>query len=246
MTLGQDGLPERPVGLVIQRPVGGEPADSSSMSHAPVSPPWRTFVWGSGLRWAIEPCCAEGKTERGMDHDAVRKDPGWHHHRLTTMLAHCFLWHRKLRLGKKRAGSSRIAAPDVLGRRLTPTDVSHCRGPGARRVGAAASSPGLSSASSTAARGRRELWTGVCSEANNFWSRKYILRLQFSPVKVLSPEHPAVSPSRIAPDGAAIPQGGRGRRFHDDRKASAVSQDGEVTTTSSTGVSRAAIIHPFL
>jgi hypothetical protein len=26
---------------------------------------------------------------------------GWHHHRLTTMLAHFFLWHLKLHLGKK-------------------------------------------------------------------------------------------------------------------------------------------------
>ena len=36
-----------------------------------------------------------------MDHYEVRKYPGWHHHMLTTMLAHFFLWHLKLRLGKK-------------------------------------------------------------------------------------------------------------------------------------------------
>ena len=36
-----------------------------------------------------------------MAHYAVRQYPGWHHHMLTTMLAHCFLWHLKLRLGKK-------------------------------------------------------------------------------------------------------------------------------------------------
>jgi len=57
---------------------------------------------------------------------------------LTTMLAHFFLWHLKLRLGKKSAGSYRVAAPDVIGSRLTPTDVYHCRDPGTRRVGAAA------------------------------------------------------------------------------------------------------------
>jgi SRSO17 transposase len=36
-----------------------------------------------------------------MDHYEVRKYAGWHHHMLTTMLAHVFLWHLKLRLGKK-------------------------------------------------------------------------------------------------------------------------------------------------
>ncbi len=36
-----------------------------------------------------------------MDHYEVRKLPGWHHHMLTCMLAHFFLWHLKIRLGKK-------------------------------------------------------------------------------------------------------------------------------------------------
>jgi SRSO17 transposase len=37
-----------------------------------------------------------------MDHYEVRKDAGWHHHMLTTMLAHFFLWRLKLRWGKKK------------------------------------------------------------------------------------------------------------------------------------------------
>jgi hypothetical protein len=32
-----------------------------------------------------------------MAHYEVRKYPGWHHHMLTTMLAHFFLWHLKIR-----------------------------------------------------------------------------------------------------------------------------------------------------
>jgi len=36
-----------------------------------------------------------------MDHYEVRKFPGWHHHILTCMLADFFLWHLKIRLGKK-------------------------------------------------------------------------------------------------------------------------------------------------
>ena len=71
----------------------------------------------------IEQCFEEGKTELGMAHYEVRKYPGWHHHILTTMLAHFFLWHLKLRLGKKSACPHRIAAPDVIGSCLTPADV---------------------------------------------------------------------------------------------------------------------------
>ena len=36
-----------------------------------------------------------------MEHYEIRTYPGWHHHMLTTMLAHFFLWHLKRRLGKK-------------------------------------------------------------------------------------------------------------------------------------------------
>ncbi|AOY57225.1 hypothetical protein [Desulfococcus multivorans] len=61
----------------------------------------KTLVWLSGLRWAIEQCFEETRTELGMDHYEVRKFMGRHHHMLTCMLAHFFLWHMKIRLGKK-------------------------------------------------------------------------------------------------------------------------------------------------
>ena len=138
VTLCKEGLPERTVWLVIKRTLGAEPAYAYYISNAPVSTPWRTFVWLSGVRWAIEQCFEEGKTELGMDHYEVRKYPGWHHHMLTTMLAHFFLWHLKLRLGKKSACPHRVAAADDIGSRLTPADVYDCRGPGVDCVGAAA------------------------------------------------------------------------------------------------------------
>jgi SRSO17 transposase len=123
VTLCKDGLPERTVWLVIKRTVGSAPTYSYYISNAPVSTPWRTFVWLSGLRWAIEQCFEEGKTELGMDHYEVRKYPGWHHHMLTTMLAHFFLWHLKLRLGKKSPSADSVTAADLIGRGLTPADV---------------------------------------------------------------------------------------------------------------------------
>jgi hypothetical protein len=151
--LCKEGLPDRTVWLVIKRTVGTNPVYSYYISNAPASTPWRIFVWLSGVRWAIEQCFEEGKTELGMAHYEVRKYPGWHHHMLTTMLAHFFLWHLKLRLGKKSACPHRIAAPDVIGGGVAPADLDDCRGPGVGRVGAAAQSPGLSGAPHAAPRG---------------------------------------------------------------------------------------------
>lgn len=123
VTLCKDGLPERTVWLVIKRTLGAEPIYSYYISNAPASTPLGTFVWLSGLRWAVEQCFEEGKTELGMDQYEVRKYPGWHHHMRTTMLAHFFLWRLKLRLGKKSSGADGVPATDHFGRGLTPADV---------------------------------------------------------------------------------------------------------------------------
>ena len=161
VTRWKEGLPERTVWLVITRTLGATPVSSYSIRNAPVSTPWRTFVWLSGVRWAVEQCFEEGKTALGMDHYEVRKYPGWHHHILTTMLAHFFLWHLKLRLGKKSPRADSIAAADAIGRGFTPAYVYDGRGSGVGRLGAAASSPGVSIASGAAARGRiiPSMWT---------------------------------------------------------------------------------------
>src|SRR5262249_7399861 len=125
VTLCKDGLPERTVWLVLKRTTGVERTYYYYISNAPVSTPWRTLVWLSGLRWAIEQCFEEAKTELGMAHYEVRKYPGWHHHMLTTMLTHFFLWHLKLRLGKKSPRVDGGPAADHLGRGLTSADVYH-------------------------------------------------------------------------------------------------------------------------
>jgi SRSO17 transposase len=144
VTLCKDGLPERTVWLVIKRTLGTEPTYSYSISNAPASTPLRTFVWLSGLRWAVEQCFEESKTELGMAHYEVRKYPGWHHHMLTTMLAHFFLWHLKLRLGEKSAGADGVTAADDLGSRLAPAYVYHGRDVGVGQLGAATQSSRLS------------------------------------------------------------------------------------------------------
>jgi len=123
VTLCKDGLPERTVWLVIKRTRGPEPTYAYAISNAPASTPFRTLVWLSGIRWAVEQCCEEGKTELGMAHYEVRKYAGWQHHLLLTMLAHFFLWHLKGRLGKKSASADGVAAPPVIRSRVTPACV---------------------------------------------------------------------------------------------------------------------------
>lgn len=108
--LSANGLPGKETWLIIRRTLDKEPLYSYYTSNAPLSTRLKTFVWLSGVRWAIEQCFEETKTELGMDHYEVRKLPGWVHHMMTCMLAHFFLWHTKLRLGKKGTSYYSIAA----------------------------------------------------------------------------------------------------------------------------------------
>ena len=123
MTLCKDGLPERTGWLVLKRTCGAEPTYAYAISNAPASIPFRTLVWLSGIRWAVEQCFEEGKTELGMAHYEVRKYAGWQHHMWLTMLAHFFLWHLKGYLGEKSASADRVAAPPVIRSRVTPACV---------------------------------------------------------------------------------------------------------------------------
>lgn len=108
--LSAAGLPQKTVWLLIRRTLEDEPQYSFFISNASTSTRLKEMVWLSGMRWAIEQCFEESKTELGMDHYEVRKFPGWHHHMLTCMLAHFFLWHLKIRLGKKSTVYYAIAA----------------------------------------------------------------------------------------------------------------------------------------
>jgi SRSO17 transposase len=115
LVLCKEGQPTTAVWLVIKRTLGAHPRYWYYLSNAPWSAPLRLFVWLSGVRWAIEQCFEETKTELGMDHYEVRKYPGWHHHMLTCMLAHFFLWHLQSRLEKKSTSAYGLTGPEVIG-----------------------------------------------------------------------------------------------------------------------------------
>jgi SRSO17 transposase len=99
--LSINGLPQKTLWLIIRRTIEDQPVYKYYLSNALTSARLSLFVWLSGIRWAIEQCFEETKSELGMDHYEVRKYTGWQHHILSCMLAHFFLWHLKIRLGKK-------------------------------------------------------------------------------------------------------------------------------------------------
>jgi SRSO17 transposase len=111
VVLARAGKPERTVWLIVRRPIGGNVSSYSYfISNARRATRLKTFVWLSGIRWAIEQCFEEAKTDLGMDHYEVRKYPGWRHHMITCMLAHFFLWHMRIKLGEKSTSHYAIAA----------------------------------------------------------------------------------------------------------------------------------------
>lgn len=110
VVLSHEGLPAKTVWLLIRRTIEEEPTYSFYISNAPVSTRLGVLVWLSGLRWSIEQCFEETKSELGMDQYEVRKFPGWNHHILTCMLAHFFLWHLKIKLGKKSTCAYALSA----------------------------------------------------------------------------------------------------------------------------------------
>ncbi len=110
VVLSKGNTPTKSVWLIMRRTLGKSPDYKFFLSNAGVSARLKLFVWLSGIRWAIEQCFEETKTELGMDHYEVRKYPGWNHHIITCMLAHFFLWHLKIRMGKKSSIYYSVAA----------------------------------------------------------------------------------------------------------------------------------------
>jgi SRSO17 transposase len=151
VTLCKDDQPASTGWLVIKRTLGAEPRYWYYISNAPVSMPLRVFVWLSGVRWAIEQGFEETKTELGMAHYELRKYTGWHHHMLTCMLAHFFLWQVKRRLGKKSSGAHSVTGEAVAREGAALENLYPAGGPPVGAMDAAAQSCGVSVASKKSA-----------------------------------------------------------------------------------------------
>ena len=98
------GLPGPEVWVLVRRAVGEagvEPEVKLYLSNAPAETPLVELVRVSGMRWPIESCFEEGKSELGLDHYELRSWPGWHHHMTLVLLAHHFLVREQQRLNQR-------------------------------------------------------------------------------------------------------------------------------------------------
>lgn len=162
MPLCHKDQPAHTVWLVIQRTLGAEPTSWYAIRNAPARTPLRLLVWVSGVRWAIAQGGEGTKTELGMAHYALRKYTGWHHQMLTGRLAHCFLWHLKMRWGKKSASAHGVTGEGLAGAGSPLANLAPGGGPPWGAMDTAAQACGVSVAAQKAApcRLRHDQWTG--------------------------------------------------------------------------------------
>lgn len=98
----RDNLPkESPVWLFLRRMEDGQV--KYAFSNAPETMPLTELCAAATMRWPIEQCFQDGKSEVGMDQYEHRSWPAWHRHMLYVFLALQFLLRLRIRL-KKSAG----------------------------------------------------------------------------------------------------------------------------------------------
>jgi len=94
----RDGRPGDEVWLYIRRFTDGKV--KFSLSNAPADTPIEELRRAATMRWPIEQCFEECKSELGMDHYEGRSWVMWHRHMLFVFIAHLFLIEVRLMLKK--------------------------------------------------------------------------------------------------------------------------------------------------
>ncbi|HTU01523.1 MAG TPA: IS701 family transposase [Candidatus Sulfotelmatobacter sp.] len=109
----RDGLPlAEPVWLFLRRTADGQL--KYAFSNAPADTPLTALCRAATLRWPIEQCFQDGKSQVGMDHYEHRSWPAWHRHMLYVCLALHFLLRLRLQF-KQNAGPDAAASPSPGG-----------------------------------------------------------------------------------------------------------------------------------
>lgn len=89
---------ESPVWLFMRRMDDGK--IKYAFSNAPENTPLSELCAAATMRWPIEQCFQDGKSQVGMDHYEHRSWPAWHRHMTYVMLALHFLLRLRLRFKK--------------------------------------------------------------------------------------------------------------------------------------------------
>ncbi|HSB70473.1 MAG TPA: hypothetical protein VLT62_14195 [Candidatus Methylomirabilis sp.] len=110
----REGLPrESPVWLFLRPTADGQL--KYAFANAPADMPLAEPCRAATLRWPIEQCFQDGKSQVGMDHYEHRSWPAWHRHMLYVCLALHFRLGLRLRF-KKDADPDAAASATPRGR----------------------------------------------------------------------------------------------------------------------------------
>jgi len=128
VTPAQGGLPRAaPVWLFLRRLEDGQL--KYAFSNAPADTPLAALCRAATLRWPIEQCFQDGKSQVGMDQYEHRSWPAWHRHMLYVFLALHFLLRLRLRFKKNAGLDTPASAPPRGGRIAVPSvDARACAG----------------------------------------------------------------------------------------------------------------------
>jgi len=106
----RDGLPTaEPLWLFLRRTEDGQL--KYAFSNAPADTPLTALCRAATLRWPIEQCFQDGKSQVGMDHYEHRSWPAWHRHMLYVCLALHFLLRLRLQFKKNARPDAAAGAP---------------------------------------------------------------------------------------------------------------------------------------
>lgn len=104
----QSGLPKESVWLFLRRMQDGQV--KYAFSNAPQDTPLAELCEAATLRWPIEQCFQDGKSQVGMDHYEHRSWPAWHRHMIYVFLALHFLLRLRMRFKKNTCADPSASA----------------------------------------------------------------------------------------------------------------------------------------
>lgn len=126
VTPAVSGLPRAtPVWLFLRRLEDGQV--KYAFSNAPADTPLAALCRAATLRWPIEQCFQDGKSQVGMDQYEHRSWPAWHRHMLYVFLALHFLLRLRIRFKKNAGLDAAASAPPPGGGAAVPRADAHAR-----------------------------------------------------------------------------------------------------------------------
>ena len=108
----RDGLPGKEVWLFIRRSIDSYEV-KYFLSNAPMDISFEQMCRVCTMRWPIEQCFEEGKSELGMDHYEHRSWPAWHRHMTFVFMAQLFLLRVRHSLKKNSGIDAATSHSDV-------------------------------------------------------------------------------------------------------------------------------------